>query len=55
MTKGVKKRPLTDQQKKVFQRRLSHFLKNIEYRNGLMAKDLAEILGYTAPKFSELR
>jgi hypothetical protein len=54
MTKVLKKRPLTDHQKKKYQQKLSHFLKGIKYRNGLLSKELAEIMGYTAPKFYEM-
>ncbi len=54
MTKTFKKQSLTDQQKKKFQRRLSHFFRDYRYRNGLMSKDVAKILGYTPPKFYDL-
>ncbi len=54
MTKSFKKKPLIELQKKKFQRRLSRFFKEFKYRNGLLSKDVAEILGYTAPKFYEM-
>lgn len=54
MTKTLKKSSLTDQQKKKFQRRLSHYFRDFRYRNDLLSKDVAKILGYTPEKFYDL-
>lgn len=54
MTKTLKRTSLTDHQKKKFQRRLSHYFADFRYRNNLLSKDVAEILGYTPPKFYEM-
>lgn len=54
MTKTFKKQSLTELQKKKFQRRLHHYFKDHKYRNNLLSKELAEVLGYQPHKFSEL-
>lgn len=54
MTRKYKKKVLTDTQKKKYQRRLSHFFRDIKYRHSLQSKDLAEALEYTPQKFSVL-
>ena len=54
MTKTLQKQVLTDFQRRRYQKRLSHYFKEIKHRNGLQSKDLADSLGYTPPKFSLL-
>lgn len=54
MTKTLQKQVLTTFQRQKYQKRLSHFFKEIKHRNGLQSKNLADSLGYTPPKFSLL-
>lgn len=54
MTRKYKKQTLTETQKKKYQRRLSHFFKDLKYKNSLQSKDIAEELEYTPQKFSAL-
>lgn len=45
---------LTEKEKKLYQRRLSHYLKDYRYRNDLKAADVAETFGYATPKYISL-
>ena len=55
MARGIYDRGgVSEPEKKKFQRRLSHYLKDYRYRNDLRAADVAEKMGYAVPKYSEL-
>ena len=45
---------LTEKEKTLYQRRLSHYLKDYRYRHELKAADVAETMGYAVPKYSDL-
>ena len=45
---------LQEHEGKKYQQRLSHYLRDFRYKNNLKATEAAKLLGYAAPKYSEL-